>query len=444
MSQLLEYIYGPVFCKMKKQIRSTEFLDKETIRRNCSAKLYNLVKYALTNIEYYKTNSFYAKRIDSPSFEKLFFSYPILDKKKISNNIKMLQARPKIRGVKKNTGGSTGTPFVFFLERFITREKEKAFIFDQWGRVGYKVGDKIFNLRGSLPPKGHFIKHEKLFNIYNASSLSLSALTVRKYINHITQIKPDFLHGYPSTIYLLACLVEDAGLRIDYGLKGIFCGSEKLFPYQRQKIEQTFQAKVFAWYGHSEYQILAGECEYSKKLHIYPQYGYTELIPTGKKHIDGKEIFEIIATGFNNYYMPILRYRTQDYATLSDNQECNCGRNYILLDEVIGREQEFIVDKDETILSITPLIYGQHFPEFEAIEAFQIQQSKIGIITILIQPKDNSVENQAINFISGVKQLVGERFDVKFKLVNNIVKSEIGKSKTVIQELNISKYISTS
>lgn len=86
---------------------------------------------------------------------------------------------------------------------------------------------------------------------------------------------------------------------------------------------------MFGWYGHSEYQILAGECEYSNKLHVYPQYGYTELIPTGKKHINGKDIFEIVATGFNNYYMPILRYRTQDYATLADNQKCKCGRNYL-------------------------------------------------------------------------------------------------------------------
>jgi phenylacetate-CoA ligase len=414
------------------------------LQENSAAQLNKLVNYSLKNIPYYKNNYIKSKNIKLDELKFFFSSFPVLDKNTISQNLNTFQNRPKIKGIKKNTGGSTGSPFIFYLERFITREKEKAFMFDQWSRIGYNPGDKLFNLRGTLPEKGKFLKYDKLFNTYNASSLDLSSSNIKTYLDCINQLQPKFLHGYPSTIYLLACLIKDAGLCINYKLKGIFCGSEKLFLYQRRKIEKIFQTRVFGWYGHSEYQILAGECEYSQKLHVYPQYGYTEFIPTGKQHVNGKEIFEIVATGFNNRYMPLLRYRTQDYATLADNQKCKCGRNYTLLDEVIGREQEFILDKNENLLCITPLIYGQHFSEFEEIDAFQIHQNKIGRIKILVKPKNIKIKNTAYHFADSVKKLVGDRFDVEYEIVDQIQKSMIGKSKTVLQELNISDYISIS
>ena len=105
-------------------------MDKEILHYNNLIKLYKLVKHTLKNIEYYKNNFSYSKNINFSSLEEFFSSYPILDKKTISQNINNLQSNPKIRRVKKNTGGSTGSPFAFYLERFITREKEKAFIFD--------------------------------------------------------------------------------------------------------------------------------------------------------------------------------------------------------------------------------------------------------------------------------------------------------------------------
>ncbi len=439
----IELVYGPIYWKAKSEIKKTQYLSREEISLYSRKLLARTLRAALNNISYYKNNC-NTQISGHETIEEALGKFPKLTKQEVSANIESFRARPKFRGIKKNTGGSTGSPFVFYLERFITREKEKAFIFDQWSRIGYEPGNKIFNLRGALPRPGQFFNHDKLFNTYNASSFNLNRETVRDYIQFINRIRPLFFHGYPSTIYQLASLVEECGLSLEFNLKGIFCGSEKLFPYQREKIKKIFQTKVFGWYGHSEYQVLAGECEYSRNLHIYPQYGFTELMPTGRKHVNGKEIYEIIATGFNNSYMPLIRYATKDFATLADSPECKCGRNYVLLDEVIGREQEFIVDKDENLLSITPLIYGQHFNEFEMIDSFQIHQDKIGRIRITVKPKQNQKDVFAKSFIKKIKGLVGDKFIIHHETVDVIPKSGIGKTKTVIQELKISNYISTN
>ena len=243
-------------------------------------------------------------------------------------------------------------------------------------------------------------------------------------------------------MFLLASLISDSNKpTLDFQPKAVFCGSEKLFPYQRELIAKTFGCRVFNWYGHSEYQILAGECEYSNKLHIYPQYGYTELIPTGLQNENGKEIHEIVATGFNNRFMPFLRYRTKDYAILSDNQCCDCGRHYTLIDEVIGRVQEFIVDRNETLISVTPIIYGQHYKEFEKITEFQIIQEKVGKIEILVDSKSDIPEKELEMFAGRIENLLSKRIDVSAHFADEIKRTDIGKQRTVIQLLNIENYM---
>ena len=42
---------------------------------------------------------------------------------------------------KVRTGGTTGEPFVFFQDIFISRQKERAYLFDIWGHIGYKKFD---------------------------------------------------------------------------------------------------------------------------------------------------------------------------------------------------------------------------------------------------------------------------------------------------------------
>lgn len=405
-------------------------------------KLCEIVNFSLRRIPYYARNPEYPKSVSFDEIKSALKELPVIDKRIIQSNLNTLKSRPTWRGCKKTTGGSTGKPLVFYLDRFVTRQKERAFIHDQWRRIGYKPGDKVINLRGALPGKGRFFRHDKLFNTYVLSSLNLSLSTVFEYGSFINKIRPDFLHGYPSTIYQLVCLMEAKGLQLDYQPSGILCGSEKLFPYQREKIERFFKCRAFGWYGHSEYQVLAGECEHSHRLHVYPQYGYTELLPTGQRDLKGREIYEIIATGFNNHFMPLLRYRTQDYAVLPERQECTCGRKFMLLDEVLGREQEFVVDSHGNLISVTALVYGQHFGAFGEIESFQILQEKLGRITLFIKPICKGFSEYVPTMTGELENLLSGRMRVDVRLTDKIEKSPIGKSKTVIQTLNIAKYFS--
>ena len=69
---------------------------------------------------------------------------------------------------------------------------------------------------------------------------------------------------------------------------------------------------------------------------------------------EAEKLYEIVATTFNNWTMPFIRYKTNDYAILTDGA-CKCGRNFPLIKEVVGRAQEFLVDKDENLISASAL-----------------------------------------------------------------------------------------
>ena len=338
------------------------------------------------------------------------------------------------------TGGSTGQPFVFYMDRLKTRQIEKAFIFDQWGRVGYKMGDAIFNLRGRTPKKGKFVYHDLLFNIYYASSFDLKRETIGYYIKEINRIKPKYLHGYPSTMFQLASLINRTGKRLDFKPAAVFCGSEKLFPFQRSLIEKVFQCKVYAWYGHSECLALGGECEVSQYLHFYPQYGYVELFPTQIKNASGKEIYSIVATGFNNDIMPMIRYQTGDYAVMADSQKCGCGRNYLMIEEVLGREQEFVVDSENELISATSLVFGQHFLVFSGLDGLYLKQNRPGSFSIVMKKKPSFSDDDFEEMRSRVGTLLNGRFKVNYEFVDHVPKSPIGKAKLVHQELDINEY----
>lgn len=416
-------------------LERTEFQSLNDLVQNQSHQLHKLLKHAVEYVPFYK--SLKLAECINPELS----AFPIIDKQTIRERIDEFLTGSGFRRLKATSGGSTGQPFVFYMDRLITRQVEKAFIFDQWKRVGYRFGDSIFNLRGRTPEKGRFVHHDRLFNIHFASSFNLSREKLGDYINAINGIRPRFLHGYPSTMYQLASLMESTGRKLQFTPVAVFCGSEKLFAYQRAKIEAVFGCRVYHWYGHSECLALGGACEYSDKLHFYPQYGYTELVPSGICDEKGRELHEIVATGFNNPIMPLIRYRTGDYAIPAESQVCRCGRNYLLVDEVVGRQQEFIVDNKGALISATSLIFGQHYSAFDGLESIKLHQKLIGEIDVVLVKGNGFSEDLFHQMQERMQELIGERMTIRYLFTDKPEKTAIGKARLVEQELDTQEYL---
>jgi phenylacetate-CoA ligase len=433
--------YGPEFVKTRYLLRSSQWWNEERLAQHQMEELRSLLNHAYQNVPYYR-NLFIRADFHPQDFNHFsdLKRIPPLTKQLIRENLDSLVAKnlPPSELAETNSGGSTGEPMVFFRERSKTSPREKAFMFQQWERVGFAIGDRIAVLRGPIPDRERTSAFDPFLNSLVLSSFRLSQETVVEYVRAMNKYRPKFLHVYPSTGWLLAKLMEDGNLRLDYQLKGVLCGSEKLFGSHRDLMRKVFGCRIFSWYGHSEYAVLAGECENSEDYHIFPEYGYTEFVKVDHKPDDvQEEVFEVVATGFNNYAFPFIRYKTGDYAILKKGYCDRCFRRYPLIKEILGREQDYVVTQDGRWISLTALIFGQHPRSFSKTGEMQIEQRRTGEIIVKIVPFSTFTQEDEMEIKQVIQKCVGNGLNITFEYPDDIEPTPIGKHPFLKQHLDL-------
>lgn len=437
-------IYGPVFIKTKDEIRKTEFYNREQIQDYQFNKLKQLFIYCYENCEYYnklfKSNEFNPYKFnDINDMRKI----PYLDKDIIRKNLgSLLNNKLKAKDYKYvTTGGSTGIPLGFYLDKDISI-KEWAFMTEQWRRIGYSLKDKRVVIRGLITNKdsnNRLWYKNPLRNELILSSFHMTDCNMRLYMELINEFRPEFIHCYPSSIYNLARFIsKNKDIKIPV-LKGILAGSENVYDYQRKLVEEVFKCRYYSWYGQSEKVILAGECEYSNYYHVFPQYGYIELVDEKGSVIaeEGKE-GEVIGTSFLNKSMPLIRYKTGDIAEYA-SINCDCGRRYLLLKKIKGRLQEYIVCKDKNLVSFTALNMHNHI--FDNVKQYQLYQDKIGAVTLKIL-RDEAYNNDDTKLIlDELSKKLNSQVDITIEFIDKIELTVSGKIKVVDQKLDINQFI---
>jgi phenylacetate-CoA ligase len=437
----LKFRYSDIYFDYFNLLEKSQWWNKEKILEYQWRKLKDIIHHSYENIPYYK-NLFNEWDIKPNNIQNLndFKIIPFLTKELVKKNFKLLLSKslPKTRRLYVETGGTTGTPLGLYYKKNISRPKEEAFINILWKRIGYKIGDKLAVLRGHIiknAERKKFCEIEPIKNRLLLSSFNMIDENLPIYIEQIKNFKPKFLHAYPSSLTVLANFMKKNSIKNLPGLKAILISSEMIYPWQLKLFSEIFECRVFPWYGLVEISALAGSCEYNNEYHVFPEYSYVELIKSDINCTDLKyPIYEIVGTTFDNYVMPLIRYRTNDYATIS-KKKCICGRNHIILKEIIGRKQEFFVDQTDSLITF---IYGD-VPLWnikEKINAYQYIQTEPGIIYLNIEANNKFKKHDLYIIENGLKKIY-PRFDFKIDIVGHIPRTENGKFRYLIQKIPI-------
>lgn len=334
----------------------------------------------------------------------------------IKNNNKFLNRSPFFPLRKVRTGGTTGEPFVFYQDVFTSRQKERAYLFDIWGRIGYKKFDFRIVVRGNMP------SHEKKYNFLENTLVISQNFFVeenRLELEALFRQKPFFLHVYPSTLFFL---IDFFGMDLfkSFPVKGVFAGSEAFPISQMSWFKQNFKIQIAHWYGHSEYAVLARFCNTCNEFHFYPTYGRVELFQEAQKEL-------ILANSFNSYGTVFENYFTGDYAERS-TQECSID-NFFSVKCITGRVQEFVFDKDHNKRAFGPYLFGIHNEFWDFIVSIQFIQKEKGKLEVKYIKSSSFDETTFLDIIT-------KRFDL-FELtlheVDSIEKTKNGKHKSLIQ-----------
>lgn len=433
-----DYIrYGRVFRETYKFLEESQYWDKSQLEEYQINQLQKIIRHAYETVYYYKKifDEYDIKPNQIQDFGDLK-KVPYLTKEIIRSNLSDLISN---KYNKKNlgyvtTGGSTGMPMRFYVDNNYDRPREWAFIAHMWSRIGYntKKLNKSVILRGLTIDDGYYEYKNRALIL---SSFSLKEQNIISYLNLIKKFNPTFIQAYPSSISIMSKYIIENKIEMNLkDLKAIICASENLYEYQRNEIEQAFESRVYSFYGHSEHACIGGECEKSHFYHLQSEYGYTELINENEQDVtEEDEIGEIVATGFNNYVIPFIRYRTCDMVINTD-KGCSCGRNYKLIKGVEGRKQYYFIDKCGNKITF---IWADNalWRVNNKVFAYQYIQNKPGKVILNIElKKDFSSEDYEY-----IKQDFGRfyrDFDMKITIVKHIERTRQGKFKYLIQNIN--------
>lgn len=319
---------------------------------------------------------------------------------------------------KSNTGGTTGQPLDFYLEK-TAYAREWAHMHAIWATLGYRYTDEKITIRGKNIGnrfyKYNFNQNEFLINAYAPLQENLDACR-----ELITKRNIKWIHGYPSSVYSFLRELEsvDAVLFeiLISQVQGVFLGSEYPAPQYRNYIEQHCGLKSISWYGHSEMAVLAPEREPGSGVY-YPfhSYGYAEAVSDG-------DSYRLVATSTHNFATPFIRYDTGDLIepTFKDGL-LECFR----IKE--GRNSDSVIDKNGRSISLTGLIFGRHHQAFDHSEHVQVRQPAPGKIEILVTSKEYR-ENWADLF-----DFSNAFFDVSFTQLDSPVRTPLGKVQLLLR-----------
>jgi len=395
-----KWLLGRSFNENCKFVRDAQWWPAERTRE------YQLKKLREILILVYEKTGFYRRMFDSVGLQPgdiktldNINQLPVIDRNVVIENLSDMCTKSVMAGDVEHgtTAGTSGVPLRLYMnaDRSAT---EYGYLVASWERAGYRLGMPMAVLRGRTvraDRNGLHHEYDPILRHHYYSSFHMSDENMARYLEHIATIGPCFLHVYPSTVAALARFILRGGKHTPKNIKGIIAESEIVYPEQRQIVKRVFGCRYFSCYGQSEKVVLAAGCEKSDDYHVWPTYGFFELLDEyGKAVTTPGQRGEIVGTGFINTVMPFIRYRTGDWATYVGGRCEACGREHTIIRDIRGhRTQEVLIAADGSEIPWAAL--NMHDDTFMHVRQFQFMQETPGQAVLRIVPADGFGEDDA-------------------------------------------------
>ena len=437
--------YGSTFKQTHKDIERAKH-DLDFVEQERLKLLRKLVSHAAQTPYYQKL---FTKHFGgTPDINQFDFAdlakLPVLTKEELRADPEAFLASPLNEVDTASTSGSSGRPLTFYLDKN-RGSKEFAYITSFWSRIGFDYSKhKRAVLRGV-----HFDDVDEKPWQYDAalkelrfSPFHLTSDKMAMFIDLMHEYQVDYLHGYPSSIIVLADYVLREKVTLPDSLKGILPVSEATLPHQLERFKQAFpQCQITKYYGMSEKILIAGQVGGDSETYDFePLYGYAELLDDKNQPITAEgQSGRIVGTGFISMAMPLLRYDTEDiadfaHAATRENHYCFCVRN------IRGRwGEEYALGFNNELTSMSAI--NIHSTEYGKVHIFQLYQEKPGEVVIKLVPKAGVTAEMLEPFRAELQAKVGDTIQFSLEMLEDIpFNTENGKRKFIDQQIDLSPY----
>ena len=243
----------------------------------------------------------------------------------------------------------------------------------------------------------------------------------------------------PSYALVIAQAVRDAGidpasLALEVGL----FGGEPWTEAMRAQIERELDLAAVNFYGLSEMcgPGVAAECVLARAgLHVQEDHFLVEVIDpeTGAPVAPGAE-GELVFTTLTKEAMPLLRYRTGDIGSLTE-ERCACGRTMARIAALRGRRDDMLIIRGVNLFpsNVEHLLLGVE----EVAPHYQLVVDRSGTmaeLSVRCEPADGEVDRAALaeRLEHLLKEHTGIRIAVEVLEPGGVPRSE-GKAVRVIE-----------
>jgi phenylacetate-CoA ligase len=360
---------------------------------------------------------------------------PTLNKQQLRNEHTALASSK--RGwlcVRKTTGGSTGEP-VTVLKTRPAMAWELAATWRGYGWAGVAVGDRQARFWGVPLTATARLRAQLIDFVSHRVRFSAFAFNRRSFIDYerrLLESSPDWFYGYTSMLAELARWYHDERRVCPIQPRAVVTTSEVLSPDDRAVIERSYRSRVFNEYGCGELGTIAHECELGR-LHTSDENMIIEILDGDRPCAPGEK-GEIVVTELNNIAMPLVRYRTGDFASYASN-ECPCGRSLGVLEQVYGRAYDFIVSPSGRRFHAEFLMYV--FEEAQrhqiGIAQFQVRQTSTNSLHVIVVPAPGGFESNARqSLVKRIQSLLGENMNIAVTCTERIPREPSGKMRVIV------------
>lgn len=412
--------HGGHYTYFREFYRKVDYLNEQDLNNEILKKKEDFFTYVLSKSEWYKCQN-------SEGFEQV---HP-LEKIDIINNLDKIKTISESEGIVSLTGGTTGASMkVIYTKKDM---QERFAILDHFrAQHGYELGKKTawFSGKNLITQKdvdrGICSHYDFVNKIRFYSTFLINEKNFDVYWKSLNEFQPEFLVGFPSSVFEICQIARDRGLKYKGKAKVFFPTAETVLPEHREVISEILGCKLVDQYASSEGAPFILECS-KGHLHIHPLTGIFEVVD---EDLNPAQSGQMLVTSFTTHGTPLIRYRIGDSITLADNsKKCDCGSIFPLVERIEGRTNDYILSPTHGKVNLGNI--SNSTKDTTGIVCFQLIQDKIDHLEVRIVASKDFNKKQELNFISSLRERIGDEIELDIIYVEAIEREKSGKFRIV-------------
>lgn len=418
--------YGGDYEKFRKYYRAVEDMSEQELLEEVDARKKQFFSYVKKNSPWYSNYNF------------TYFPYlPILEKSDIINELDKIKTINEKEGLISLTGGTTGSSMRVIYT--VSNVQERFAILDHFrAQHGYNLGKRTawFSGKNLISEKdlnkGVCAHYDFINKIKFYSTFHINQQNFPIYWKSLKEFKPEFIVGFPSSVYEICKIADSKGLVLPNKVKVFFPTAETVLAEHRQLINKVMGCQVVNQYASSEGAPFILECK-EGSLHIHPLTGIFEVVD---KNLNPTLEGEILITSFTTYGTPLIRYRIGDRIKLApSDRKCTCGSKFQIVERIDGRTTDYILSPTHGKVNLGNI--SNSTKNINGLLKFQVIQDELDKVDVLIVSNKKFNNIQQSKFKDALQERFGPNLSINLKLVNNIPCEKSGKFKLVKNSLGV-------